>query len=124
MKLKNQEIYNIALKISNIFNSSCFIELPIKINFYFSKNKKLLLELGKEIEDMKSNILLQYGEYNKETEQYIIQPDNIYQAQKELDDLFNLEQEINIYKVNIEDFPKDLKLTPDEMDALMFMIED
>ena len=49
---------------------------------------------------------------------------DIEKAQKELDDLFNLSQEVNIYMVNIKDFPEDLKLTSNEMDVLMFMIED
>ena len=42
---------------------------------------------------------------------------------KELKDLFSIEQEVNIYKFNIEDLG-DIKLTSNQMNAILFMIED
>jgi hypothetical protein len=43
-------------------------------------------------------------------------------AAKELEDLFNLEQEVNIYTVSIDHFGDDLSLTTGQMEALLFMI--
>jgi ligand-binding sensor domain-containing protein len=42
---------------------------------------------------------------------------------KELEDLFNLEQEVNIYKINIDNFGDDIVLTTGQMEALLFMID-
>jgi hypothetical protein len=39
-----------------------------------------------------------------------------------LDELLQLEQEVQIYKVNIDSFPDDIILTTGQMEALMFMI--
>ena len=42
---------------------------------------------------------------------------------KELNDLFNLEQDVQIYTVKIDQFDDDLTITTAQMEALMFMIE-
>jgi hypothetical protein len=44
-------------------------------------------------------------------------------ATNELNDLFNLEQEVQIYMVNIDSFSDDLTITTAQMEAIMFMIE-
>jgi hypothetical protein len=45
------------------------------------------------------------------------------EAQKELSDLFNLEQDVQIYMINIDNFDTDLTITTAQMEAIMFMIE-
>jgi hypothetical protein len=42
---------------------------------------------------------------------------------KELNDLFALEQEVQIYTINIDSFGDDLTITTAQMEAIMFMIE-
>ena len=44
-------------------------------------------------------------------------------AQKELNDLFDLEQEVPIGKISIDKIDEDLVLSAGQMDALMFMID-
>ena len=121
MKLTNLQIYTyynqLNVIIQNITNS-----LPIKVNFYLQKNKNILQELAIEIEKAKMEVGNKYGVVNEEEGRYIIPQENMEIAQKELEDLFSLEQEVNIYKVDIDAFGDDLKLTIAEMEALMFMI--
>lgn len=123
MILTNNQIYNYALNLEQLFLEE-EQKLPIKINFYLQKNKNTLFELAKDIEAARTSIAQSYGEMDEETSYYKILPENVEVATKELQDLLMLEQEVNIYQVNIEDFPVDLNLTTDQMEALMFMIKE
>ena len=51
-----------------------------------------------------------------------IPQENLTTAQFELNDLFSLEQEIDIKILNIDDFGN-VEFTADQMQLLMFMIE-
>ena len=123
MILTNNQIYTYALGLEQMFLEE-EQKLPIKINFYLQKNKNILFELARDIELARTNIAEQYGEMNEENFQYKILPENIEIAKKEFQELLELEQEVNIYQVSIEDFPTDLILTTDQMEALMFMIKE
>lgn len=123
MLMKNFEIYELATKLSEHFTDNTQY-LPIKINFYIQKNKKTLMSLAQDIEINRINIIKNYGKPSDDNpDQYIIEQDKIEKASKELDDLFSLEQEVNIYKVNIDSFPDDISLTTGQMETLMFMID-
>lgn len=121
MKMTNLEIYNIAQGINEVFQDTTQY-LPIKVNFYIQKNKALLTSLAQTIEMSRWDIIKNYGELDTENERYIIPAEKMEEAQKELSDLFSLEQEVEIYKVDIEKFPDDISLTTGQMEALMFMI--
>lgn len=123
MILTNNQIYTYALGLEQMFLEE-EQKLPIKINFYLQKNKNILFELARDIELARTNIAEQYGEMNEENFQYKILPENIEIAKQEFQELLELEQEVNIYQVSIEDFPTDLILTTDQMEALMFMIKE
>ena len=45
------------------------------------------------------------------------------EVNKELVDLLTLEQEVQIYTINIDNLSDDLALTTAQMEAIMFMIE-
>jgi hypothetical protein len=45
------------------------------------------------------------------------------EASKELSDLFNLKQDVQIYTINIDSFGDDLTITTAQMEAIMFMID-
>lgn len=64
-----------------------------------------------------------YGEFNAEAQQFIIPPEKIAEASQELNDLFNLEQDVNIYTINIDSLSDDYDMTTAQMEAIMFMIE-
>ena len=122
MKLTNTEIYTYANQLIGAFNDE-EQKLPVKINFYLQKNKNTLIELAQDIERARVEIAKNNGHLNEEKGQYSIDPDKIEVVQQELEDLFNLEQEVNIYTINIDSVSEDLTLTTGQMEALMFMID-
>lgn len=120
--ITNNEIYNIASALNQAFADASQY-LPVKINFYIQKNKATLVALAQDIEQARVNILKNYGTLNQETNQFEFTAENAQIVVKELNDLFALEQEVNIYTVNIDSFGDDLSLTTGQMEALMFMID-
>lgn len=122
MILTNNEIYTYARKLAEAFNDT-EQKLPIKISFYLQKNKTTLLELAQDIEKARMEIAQKYGELDEVGTQYIIPAEAVETAGQELDDLLNLEQEVQIYTINIDTLNMDLAITNGQMEALMFMIE-
>jgi hypothetical protein len=90
MKLTNNEIYSYAIALNEAFVDNTQ-RLPMKVNFYLQKNKKTLMELGRDIEESRVDIIRNYGELTEDETQYAISKENIEAAQKELEDLLNLE---------------------------------
>jgi hypothetical protein len=124
MKLTNNEIYSHANRLLVEFSNSAELKLPIKINFYLQKNIQTLKALALEIEENRMSIVANYGKMNKETSSYEILPDKVADAQKELADLLSLEQEVQIYMIDINHLDDNVILTMSQMDALMFMIQE
>lgn len=122
MKLKNSEIYNIAMLLTDNFKDSKQY-LPIKINFYIQKNKDTLMSLAQDIETNRIRIMEEYGIKNEDGTSYIIKTENIDAAQREITDLFDIEQEVNICTVSLDSIPEGTTLTTGQMEAIMFMIE-
>ena len=145
--LTNNEIYNYANSLMEYFSDS-EVKFPIKVNFYLQKNKNALTTLAQDIEQERINIIQEYGKLDEETQQFSIPQEKMaedlfmYQADisniekaksgsgitdlAKLDmiaDLFNLTQDVNLYKVNLDSFG-DMELTANQMQALLFMIED
>ena len=121
MKLTNQQIFAYANLLTQAFKDS-EQRLPVKINFYLQKNKNILIELAQDIEKTRMEIAEANGKLDSEKGQYTINPENIEIVQKELTDLFNLEQDVDIYTIDIDSLGDDLTLTTGQMEALMFMI--
>ncbi len=122
MKLTNSEIYSYAIALNEAFADNTQ-RLPMKVNFYLQKNKKTLVELGQDIEESRLEIIRSYGEPTEDGTQYSIPRDKIEEAQKELEDLLALEQEVNIYMINADSLTDDISLTTGQMEAIMFMID-
>ena len=122
MLLTNQEIYNYAIALNTAFVDDTQ-RLPVKINFYLQKNKNTLLTMAQEIEESRMEIVREYGSLDEESGQYIIPKESVDTASKELEDLFALEQEVNICKIDINSFNDDIMFTTGQMEAIMFMIE-
>lgn len=122
MRMTNLEIFNTAQDLAR--NLQGFTQyLPIKVNFYIQKNKKTLFALAQDIDNARLHIIKTYGRLDSETNEYVFDADVAETVQRELNDLFNLEQEVEIYMVNINSFPEDLVISPALMEALMFMID-
>lgn len=123
MILTNGEILVLATNLVNSFNG--FSEaLPIKVSFYLVKNKNTLIELAQEIEKIRTNILNEYGTLDQEKNSFIIPAENTEIVNNKLTELLDITQEVKIYTVAFADFVDNTALTPVQMEALMFMIEE
>lgn len=119
--MTNLEIYSIANNLLEAFNDNSQ-KFPVKMNFFLQKNKKTLIALAQEIEDERFSIARTYGEMTEDGN-FSIRPEVVEQAQNELNQLFNIEQDVNIAKISFNDLDPDMELTSAQMEALMFMIE-
>lgn len=125
MTLTNSKIYAYANSLLKEFDASCAdMKLPVKINFYLQKNMQTLRALASEIEENRLALIRSHGTQSEDGETYAIPSNKIEIVQKELNDLLSLEQEVQIYKINIDTLSDDLALTMGQMEALMFMIEE
>ena len=122
MVLTNNEIYTYTRQLMEAFQDG-EQKLPIKINFYLQKNKNTLLALAQDIERARLEIAQNFGVLDESGEQYVIPPEKLAAASKELDDLFNLKQDVNIAKIDIDNLSDDLVMTTAQMEAIMFMID-
>lgn len=120
--LTNKQIYNYATELINNFSNND-LKLPVKINFYLQKNQLELLPLAQDIERQRMDIIQEYGVLDEETQNYIIPTDEINIVTKKINELFDLTQDVKIYKVKLEDFGS-IDFTPNQMKALLFMIEE
>lgn len=119
--MTNLEIYSTASHLMEAFHDS-EQKFPVKMNFFLQKNKKTLLTLAQEIEEARMAIAQTYGTDSGDGN-FAIDVENIDKAQEELNQLFNIEQDVNIVKVNFNDLDPNMELTSAQMEALMFMIE-
>lgn len=122
MTMTNNEIYTYTRQLMDAFQDG-EQKLPIKINFYLQKNKNTLLGLAQDIEKARLEIAQTYGTLDESGEQYQIPNEKLAEASKELEDLFNLEQDVAIHKISIDSLSDDLMLSAAQMEALMFMID-
>lgn len=122
MKMTNNEIYVRARQLMEAFQDG-EQKLPIKVNFYLQKNKNTLISLAQDIEQARIDIAQTYGVLDESGENYQIPDDKLAEATKELEDLFNLEQEVAISMIKIDNLSDDLMLTTKQMETLMFMAE-
>ena len=81
--------------------------------------------MAKEIEQARLKIAQHYGELeiNGVQQYYKISEDKRTDAEKELENLFSIEQELDIKTFKIEDLGN-TEFTPVQMQAILFMIED
>ena len=122
MKFNNSEIYQIANVLAKTFDN-LDIYIPAKANFFIQKNISTFAAAAQEIEKSRLEIAKHYGKLDEENQQYKIPEDKIEEASKELEDLFSIEQELDIKTFSIESLGN-AEFTPAQMQAMMFMIED
>ena len=120
MKLTNQQIYDATI---NLASFSIEGKLPVKVSFFLQKNIQTLAAAAQEIEAARLQVAQDFGTLNEEGTQYVVPPEKLTEAKKELNDLFGLEQELNIHTFKIDDFDK-VELTYQQLSAIMFMIEE
>ena len=119
--MTNNEIYKLALDLTNAKFEESDIYIPAAVNFAIQKNKSALMDIAEVIEKGRMNIIQHYGELNEEGS-FVVPEDKIDEANNELRDLLEIEQEVKIYYCDIEAL-NNVQLTYSQMEAIMFMIE-
>ena len=123
-KMKNYEIYDCCELLNSFFEDQRMqqIYMPAKLNFYLQKNKNSLRDLYKSIISTRQDILLHYGTHD-DNNNYHFKKEDIDIVNQELQDLLNIEQEVEIILIKLSDL-ENLEFTLEQMEALMFMIEE
>lgn len=119
--LTNLEIYTTAQALME--NITTDINLPVKVGFYIQKNMKKMTELAQEIEKSRMEIFDKYGEKDEENNQYKFDKSVQEQVQKELNDLFNLTQDVKTNMLELDWFD-DIDLNANQIAAISYMIAD
>ena len=122
MKLTNERIYNLTNAYSEAF-SDFKSYIPAKVNFAIQKNMQVLAAAAQGIEETRMEVAKHYGIMSEDGQGYSIPEDARPQVQQELNDLFSIEQELEIKTFSI-DALGDVEFTPAQMQVIMFMIED
>lgn len=120
--MTNLEIFNIANALLENF-SDANMELPVKVNFYFQKNMAAIVAMAQEIDKTRVAIFDKYGTLDNENNQYRFEPSVTDTVNKELQDLFDLEQEVKINMLKLDWFDG-VNLTTQQVAALAYMIEE
>lgn len=120
MKLTNQKIYDTAIALSSF---SVDGKIPVRINFFLQKNIQILAAAAEEIEAARLKVAQDFGELNEDGTQFVVPPEKLLEARKELNDLFSLEQDLNIHIFKLDDFDG-INLTYQQLSSIMFMIEE
>ena len=119
--LTNLEIYTTAQALME--NITTDINLPVKVGFYIQKNMKKMTELAQEIEKSRMEIFDKYGEKDEENNQYKFDKSVQEQVQKELNDLFDLTQDVKTNMLELDWFD-DIDLNANQIAAISYMITD
>lgn len=119
--LTNLEIYTTAQALME--NITTDINLPVKVGFYIQKNMKKMTELAQEIEKSRMEIFDKYGEKDEENNQYKFDKSVQEQVQKELNDLFDLTQDVKTNMLELDWFD-DIDLNTNQIAAISYMIAD
>lgn len=119
--LTNLEIYTTAQALME--NITTDMNLPVKVGFYIQKNMKKMTELAQEIEKSRMEIFDKYGEKDEENNQYKFDKSVQEQVQKELNDLFDLTQDVKTNMLELDWFD-DIDLNANQIAAISYMIAD
>lgn len=119
--LTNLEIYTTAQALME--NITTDMNLPVKVGFYIQKNMKKMTELAQEIEKSRMEIFDKYGEKDEEKNQYKFDKSVQEQVQKELNDLFDLTQDVKTNMLELDWFD-DIDLNANQIAAISYMIAD
>lgn len=118
--LKNSKIYSLGANALTKMND---LKFPARAMFYIQKNLNYLIVLAREIDDARTKILERYGTLKEDGERYEIEKELIPEFQKELSDLFDIEQEVKYYPIKL-DWLGNIELSSDQYKVLDLMIEE
>lgn len=117
MVLQNSEIYNYCIKMQKAFQDDNRY-FPAKINFIIQYNLKQLLIIAESIQQSLTKIQQQY-----ENDEGKIVGKNEELANIELMELSEMKENVNIKKIKLSEL-NGIELTSQQMEAILFMVED
>jgi len=120
--MKNNEIYTTAMQLLENNITQLDIPLPVKVSFYLQKNTSAVIEMAKEIENTRNEILQKYGTLGEDGN-YSFEDGKLEEANKELVDLFELDQEVPVYEISLDAFDG-VDLTSKQVQAITYMIKE
>lgn len=129
MKIKNSEIVRIFNQIGEVKKK----KLPVRLGFAINRNVSSLESVAMDYDKARKEILLKYcvkdenGNPVIEGDEYVLSDRKSYG--EEMTELLHIENEVQVHKVSFDEIEKcDMEkfdsLTPEELDLLIFMIEE
>lgn len=112
-----------SLMVANFLTEEHDIILPIKVNYSLQINYLTFYDRAKKIEELKMEIGRKYGKKNEETGSYEVPFENIPAAEKAINDLMEIEQNLDVMTIKLNDL-SECNLTTQQMRTLIFMIEE
>lgn len=122
-KFSNEEIYQYINNYKEIFSKEEDVFLPAKISYLIQYNMQQFEKRYNLIEKERMNVGKKYGKLD-ESGNYNILPENMEKAQKELDQLAEIEDMIDIHYIPLSELEKEnMNLSLKQIRFLMFMID-
>ena len=125
MKLTNNVIVNSIEALKNLSGK----ELDVKTSFKIAKNIKVIDEISNIFVEEKRKLVSKYGTKDKEGSLKVddngvaeIDKDNLEEWNRSYADLLEIENDIGIEKIKLSDL--DIKVSPQELLAVEYMIEE
>lgn len=116
--MSNLVIYNKANALLQEFSQLEDMILPVKVHFYLQKNMEKIVSMAQELEKQRMAIIEKYN-ITSETKQ---ESEALEQANKDIEELFSLEQEVKIYMLPLE-WLEEVELNSKQVQAFSFMLE-
>ncbi len=116
--MSNLVIYNKANALLQEFSQLEDMILPVKVHFYLQKNMEKIVSMAQELEKQRMAIIEKYN-ITSETKQ---ESEALEQANKDIEELFSLEQEVKVYMLPLE-WLEEVELNSKQVQAFSFMLE-
>lgn len=124
MKLSNEKLANSINVLSKLTN----MELPIKFSYALSKN---ITKIDRELEvynKERAKLIDKYGEKDEEgklktKEDGTINITDVENWNKDLKELLEIENEIDIHVIDLDSVNADINITPGELMVIGYMFE-
>ena len=121
--MTNNEIYTHATNLLGAFENIAELKMPVKVHFYFQKNMDNIVNMAQDIEKSRNEILQKYGTIDEETHNYKFADEDMDKVNRDITDLFSLEQEVKIHVIPME-WVENMELTAKQVAAFSFMFEE
>lgn len=101
MKVTNEEVLTILKGLSEL--EELKLPLNIKTSYYLARIRQTLNSYANIIQDKQMEIYKKYGEQTSRNE-YKVPEEKMNELEKDLKDLFSVENEMEIQKLKLNDF--------------------